>query len=128
MDGGAELMMAFPENVQELVSVAATYALDGAPFTAADRLHKAADVLKMGAIAAGYPIPEAMQTKLKPLDADLAHLLETLEMDEEIDADFEDAPFDLLGSRSDASRLVTTVRRLAREAGYALPENVGGAS
>jgi len=51
MDGGEELMMAFPENVQELVSVAATYALDGAPFTAADRLHKAADALKMSAIS-----------------------------------------------------------------------------
>lgn len=117
-------MMAFPENVQELVSVAATYALDGAPFTAAARLHKAADALKMNAIAAGYPIPAAMQTKLKPLDVDLTHLLETLEMDEEINADFDcgDGPMSL-----EASRLVTTVRRLAREAGYALPETVGGA-
>ncbi len=118
-------MMAFPENVQELISVAATYALDGAPFTAADRLHKAADALKMSAIAAGYPIPTAMQAKLKPLDADLAHLLETLEMDEELNADFDcgDGAMSL-----EASRLVTTVRRLAREAGYALPETVGGAS
>ncbi len=118
-------MMAFPENVQELVSVTATYALDGAPFTAADRLHKAADALKMSAIAAGYPIPEAMQTTLKPLDADLAHLLETLEMDEEINADFDcgDGEMSL-----EASRLVATARRLAREAGYALPETGGGAS
>ncbi|KMW60761.1 hypothetical protein AIOL_000926 [Candidatus Rhodobacter oscarellae] len=118
-------MMAFPENVQELVSVAATYALDGAPFTAADQLHKAADALKMNAIAAGYPIPTAMQTKLKPLDADLTHLLETLEMDEEVNADFDcgDGEMSL-----EASRLVATARRLAREAGYALPETVGGAS
>ncbi len=118
-------MMAFPENVQELVSIAETYALDGAPFTAANRLHKAADALKMQAITAGYPIPEGMQTKLKPLDADLTHLLETLEMDEEINADFDcgDGEMSL-----EASRLATTVRRLVREAGYALPETVGGLS
>ena len=112
-------MMAFPAKVQELVLVAATYALDGAPFTAADRLYKAADALKMSAIAAGYPIPETMKTKLKPLDADLAHLLEALEMDEEINTDFDcgDGEMSL-----EACHLVTTVCRLAREAGYALPE------
>ncbi|MGH1330747.1 MAG: hypothetical protein ACRBBK_07695 [Paracoccaceae bacterium] len=112
-------MMAFPENVQELVSVAAIYALDGAPFTAADRLHKAADALKMGAIAAGYPIPEAMQTKLKPLDADLAWALQYAEEDAQFSAEFngEDGY-----TTADARRLETVLRRLAREAGYALPE------
>lgn len=117
-------MMAFPENVQELVSVAATYALDGAPFTAADRLHKAADALKMSAIAARYPIPEAMQTKLKPLDADLAWALSDAEESVDFSAEFigEDDC-----THADARRLETVLRRLAREAGYALPETVQAA-
>lgn len=115
--------MSFPDKVQELIDLAATYSLDGAPFTAADRLHKAADTLTIHAVAAGNPIPLAMQTKLKPLDADTIHLLETLEMDEEINADFDCGDGEM--SR-EASRLLTTARRLAREAGFALPEAVGG--
>ena len=54
--------MAFPENVQKLVAVAATYALDGAPFTAVDWLHKAADALSAHAIAAGQTKPNAVRT------------------------------------------------------------------
>lgn len=117
--------MSFPQDVHELVSVAAIYSEDGAPFTAADRLHKAADTLKMHALAAGHPIPSAMQAKLKPLDADLAWLLQYAEEDAQFSAEFngEDGY-----TTADARRLETVLRRLAREAGYALPETVGGAS
>ncbi len=119
MDGGEELIMSFPQDVHELVSVAAIYSEDGAPFTAADRLHKAADTLKMHALAAGHPIPEAMQAKLP--DADLAWALQYAEEDAQFSADFngEDGY-----TTADARRLETVLRRLAREAGYALPETV----
>lgn len=115
--------MSFPQNVHELVSVAAIYSDDGAPFTAADRLHKAADALKMHALAAGYPIPEAMQSKLKPLDADIEHLIETLGTDAEMNEDFDCADGEM---SQEARRLETTARRLVREAGYALPETPRG--
>lgn len=61
----------------------------------------------------------------KPLDADITHLLETLEMDEEFNTQCDCGDGEL---SQEASRLVATARRLVREAGYALPETVGGAS
>lgn len=59
---------------------------------------------------------------IKPLkmpDADILHLLQTLETDAEGIADFEEP-----GGKgaAEARRMETTARRLVREAGYALPE------
>lgn len=57
----------------------------------------------------------------KMIDPDIAHLLETLQLDEELNAEFdgEESRF-----TRECSRLYATARRLAREAGYALPEAV----
>lgn len=70
----------------------------------------------------GAPLKSHAAQPLKQPDADIIHLLETLEMDEELNSEFDccDGEF----SR-EASRLITTARRLVREAGYALPETTG---
>lgn len=80
-----------------------------------DRIQERIDQLRDGGKVAPLKLP----------DADINHLLETLEMDEEINAAFDcgDGEISL-----EASRLLTTARRLVREAGYALPETAGGTS
>jgi len=60
---------------------------------------------------------------LKEADADIAHLLENLNLDADINAEFEGADGEMT---LDARRLETTARRLVREAGYDLPETVKG--
>jgi hypothetical protein len=66
-------------------------------------------------------------SNLKPIDHDLAVTLEAVALDAEINASFQDQ-FGPMGGELDeiAATVETTVRRLAREAGYALPETVCG--
>jgi hypothetical protein len=113
-------MRDFPHSVQDLIEIAEVYSGDGAPFTAADRLSLAAERLRECAIQKGYPSPPAA---LKPMDADIEHLLENLGLDVEVNEDFECPDGEM---SSIARRMETTARRLVREAGYVLPETPRG--
>lgn len=103
MDGGCELMGRIADQFAKDVS-----ALE-------DRIQARIDRIRT----------QGMARPPKSIDSDIAHLLETLERDEDINLEFECGDGEL--SR-EASRMITTARRLVREAGYALPETVGGAS
>ena len=123
MDGGP-VMSAFPEGIQGLVDVAATYSADGAPYTAADRLSLAAERLRERAVQCGYPAPITEPVTLKPIDQDIEALLENLGIDTEINGEFDCGDGEMSAL---AASMETTARRLVREAGYALPETPRGA-